>query len=325
MIKDKRILLLAVLILLLGVNFGCSVRTSSTTLKKIKIGVSIVPLKGFVNAVGGDRVEVAVAIPPGFSPESYQPSPSDMKGLSQGELFFAIGVPAEIGFIESIEKNNSINVVQLNERIAEYYPLRYFNEIQELNKEPEQHNRLGISSENNEKSAILADDHDHEHEHAGADPHIWLSPKRAIAMVETIRDELIAIDQVNKGLYNKNANKYINELINLDKYIKEIVDKLENKAFIIYHPSLGYFADDYGLSMISIEEGGKGATIESLKKVIDIAKEKQIRTVYYQQEFDSKQAMVIAKEIGGHVASLNLLEEDYIINMKYLVDSLNVK
>jgi zinc transport system substrate-binding protein len=87
-------------------------------------------------------------------------------------------------------------------------------------------------------------------------------------------------------------------------------------SFITYHPSFGYFAEEYGLTMYSLEEEGKEATVTHLQEIIDIAKEKNIHTVFYQAEVDSKQSEAFAAEIDGNAVELAPLAADYLDNME---------
>jgi len=68
--------------------------------------------------------------------------------------------------------------------------------------------------------------------------------------------------------------------------------------------------------MYAIEEEGKEATAGHMQKIIDIAKEKGIKTVFYQAEIDSKQAKALADELGGEAVMLEPLAADYIPNME---------
>ena len=138
-------------------------------------------------------------------------------------------------------------------------------------------------------------------EDESVDPHVWLSPKRVIVMVETIAESLAAIDEDNREVYEENAAEYIAKLETLDSEIQEIVSGLENKSFLIYHAAYGYFAHDYGLTMVAIEIEGEQATATELQAVIDYALENSISTVFYQEEFDDSQAETVAEEIGGSV------------------------
>lgn len=280
---------------------GCSeekpnAKEVSNNKEKIQVAVSIVPQETFVKEVGGDLVEVITMIPPGNSPENYQPSPSEMVKFSNAKIYFGIGVPTEKASIlpKSGDFNKNMKIVSLEKEVEKLYP-----HIEFKGEHTHDNNHQGTNCS-----------------HEGVDPHIWMSPKRVKVMIETIKKELIAIDARNKETYEANAKNYIEKLDKVDKEIKESLKGFKNQSFIIYHPSFGYFAEDYNLNMIAIEEGGKEATAKKLKEVIDIAKGQNIKFVFYQEEFDSLQAETIAKEIGGGVVKVAPLAPDYIENLE---------
>ncbi|RKD29558.1 metal ABC transporter solute-binding protein, Zn/Mn family [Thermohalobacter berrensis] len=291
--RNLTILIFVMAILLIG----CSNKAlESNSKNKPMVVVSIVPQKTFVKAVAGDLVDVTVMIPPGNSPANYQPSPKEMKDLSKSLLYFSIGVPTEeVNILPKIKDfNNKIKVVSLADEVGKIYPHRYFE------------------NDNDRHSH----DNEDEHNHSGRDPHIWLSPKRVKIMVDVIADELGKLDPNNKDIYEKNAKEYIEKLDNLDKDIRDVLSDVNNRAFIIYHPVLGYFADDYNLEMISIEKEGKEATVKGIQEIIDTAKKKNIKVIFYQAEIDSPQTKVLAEEIGGKIQIIEPLAPNYIENMK---------
>ncbi len=180
--------------------------------EKPVIAVSIVPQATFVKEVAGDLVNIVTMIPPGMSPANYAPTPQEMEQISKSSLYFTIGVPTETANIlpTATSLNQRIKIISLNDEVAKEYPERE------------------IASQTR-------------------DPHIWLSPKRVKIMVKSISRELSVIDPQNKEIYEKNAFEYINKLDRLDLDIANSLKNLSNKAFIVYHPAFGYFADDYGL------------------------------------------------------------------------------
>jgi zinc transport system substrate-binding protein len=91
---------------------------------------------------------------------------------------------------------------------------------------------------------------------------------------------------------------------------------VKNKQFVVYHPAFGYFADDYGLTMVALEEEGKEATPQHLQDVIDFAKSENIKVIFYQAEIDSSQSAAFAEELGGKTMELSPLSGDYIENLK---------
>jgi zinc transport system substrate-binding protein len=275
------------ILIILSVFFvgSCSVGEASSDEEALTVAVGIVPEATFVEKVAGDLAEVVILIPPGNSPANYQPSTSEMQGLSDAQIYFSMQMPTEEANIlpEVSSFNEDIEIIYLRDETAEVYPL------------------------------LSAEDHEHEadSEEESVDPHIWLSPKRTMIIVQTIADELSDLDEENREIYQSNAQAYIEELEALDEEIKTIVSETDNKAFMIYHGSYGYFADDYGLEMITIEEGGKEATAAQIEEVIDYAKENDIKTIFYQVEFDDSQAETVAAEIGGSVEMCAPLSADY--------------
>ncbi|MDD2510929.1 MAG: zinc ABC transporter substrate-binding protein [Syntrophomonas sp.] len=287
--KVKTIILLSMLILVLLAVSACSnsQKTSSqnpaipSDAAKLRVAVSIVPQTTFVKAVGGDMVEVVTMIPPGASPENYAPSPQIMEQLSDAKLYFSIAVPAEKnGILPRLQEANSqMKVVDLAAKVDQIYPAR-------------------------------------EMAPGESDPHRWLSPKRVKEMIKIIAAELTALDPQNAASYQKNALAYQGELDKLDKDISSSLGKVTGQSFIVYHPAMGYFADDYGLKMIALEEEGKEATVQDFQAVIDQAKKEKIKVVFYQAEMDSKQARTLAQELGGEAQLIAPLAPDYINNLR---------
>lgn len=241
------------------------------------IAVSIPPEAAFVKAIGGDIFEVVTMVPAGNSPSNYEPTPALKEQFSQACIYFSIGVPTEANNILPYVSPDT-KVVSLNDGIMNEYP------------------------------ELLLD--------GKRDPHIWLSPKRVIAMCEIINSELAQIDPENADVYQANTEAYIQQLQQLDADIREVLADIKNRKFIVFHPAFGYLADDYGLQMYALEEGGKEATAAHLQEMIDLAKDENIKIIFYQAEIDSHQSQSFAEEIGGKTIMLDPLSEDYIENMK---------
>ncbi|MBN2880126.1 MAG: zinc ABC transporter substrate-binding protein [Clostridia bacterium] len=282
---------------------GCSTGDKEGKIDKITVVVSVVPEATFVEAVAGDLVDIVTLIPPGNSPANYLPTTKEMQAISDADIYFVMQVPTEEANIlpKIADFNEDIIMVNLRDAVSAEYPLRHI---------------LGHDHGDEEETA--EDEHtDDEHaEEESVDPHIWLSPRRVIVMVNTIAEELSKLDEENAEIYSANAKKYIEELQSLDSEIDAMVAGLENKTFMIYHGSYGYFADDYGLNMVSLESDGKAATAVKMQEVIDLALEQDIKSIFYQDEFADTQARTIAEEIGGTVMRAAPLSADYIKELR---------
>lgn len=284
-----KLILMMILIVFSAAAAGCAKEQPASQVKpaaggeldRVKVAVSIVPEASFVKAVGGDNVEIVTLVPPGYSPENYAPNPRLMEKLSSANLYFTIGVPSEKASIlpKTASLNKELRIIDLAGQVEKVYPA------------------LEIAP--GEK-----------------DPHIWLSPQRVKEMVKIIARELAAIDPPHQSVYEKNARDYIAQLDKLDEEIKNSLKDIPNRTFIVYHPAFAYFADDYNLKMVALEEEGKEASPIDLQRVIDLAKKEKIKVVFYQAELDSKQAQTLAAEIGGRTEMIAPLAPDYIENLQ---------
>ncbi|MBN2789728.1 MAG: zinc ABC transporter substrate-binding protein [Candidatus Delongbacteria bacterium] len=260
----------------------------TTELKQSNIiTVSILPQKFFVEKIVGDKFEVKVMVPPGASPATYEPNPSDLISLSHSPLYFRIG---HIGF----EKAWMAKIVNVNPKI-----------------------RIVDTSKGVE---LIKSDHHHEGEHIdedaeGINPHIWLSPSAVKVQAEIIYNTMIDLDKDNSEFYKANYNGFLKDIDKLDMQIRMILKDISNNKFIVYHPSWSYFAEEYGLIQIPIEFEGKSPTPSVLKKIIDIAQKENVKIIIVQKQFDTKQAEAIAESIDGKVIQLDPLAENWFVNM----------
>jgi zinc transport system substrate-binding protein len=258
---------------------GCGRETETTG--KTVVAVTILPQAGFVEAIGGDRVEVVVMVPPGASPHTYEVTPDQMTQLSNARMYAKVGSPVEFELAwmdKLIGVNQSMLVVDCSKGID-----------------------LTESQDPDEP---------------GLDPHIWLSVKNAEIMVRNICDGLVQVDAANKAYYEANCAAYLGELTELDNALAADLSGVRNRSFIVFHPAFGYFARDYNLKQIGVEQEGKEPDADYIVRLIEEAKKQNIRVIFVSPQFSTKSAEVIAKEIGGRVAVIDPLAKDFIDNMR---------
>jgi zinc transport system substrate-binding protein len=120
-----------------------------------------------------------------------------------------------------------------------------------------------------------------------------------------------------------NRDTYLDKLDELDKEISDKLADVQNRAFIVFHPSWGYFASDYNLEQIAIEVDGKEPSAQDIAHVIEEAKDHNIKVVFASPQFNPQSAEVIAREIDGRVILIDNLARDYIENMQAVLDELS--
>jgi zinc transport system substrate-binding protein len=289
-IKPASVLTALVLIIcLLAAAIACPQRTEANA--QLGVIVTILPQAEFVESIGGDKVDVTVMVPPGASPHTYEPTPSQMTALAEARLYAKVGsgVEFELTWMDKLTaQNKDMLVVDCSKGI----------ELQQM----------------------TAGDED---EPAGSmDPHIWMSPRNAQIMVQNIADGLIQIDPDNRTYYEQNRDAYLQKLVQLDRDISEGLSGVKNRVFMVYHPAFGYFAGTYNLTMLPVEDEGKEPTPAGLQHLIEQAKEHNICVVFASPQFNPQSAKVIADAIDGRVVLINPLARDYIDNLRILMAEL---
>jgi zinc transport system substrate-binding protein len=148
------------------------------------------------------------------------------------------------------------------------------------------------------------------------DPHVWTSPAAVMIAARNIERSLTAYDPSHGDEYRKNFQAFLADIDALDREIKRTLAGKKGAAFMVYHPAWGYFADEYGLVQLAVEEEGKPVNAAHIRKMVDLARGKGIRAILVQKGFDTKSARAIARDIGGEVVETDPLERDWLQGMK---------
>jgi zinc transport system substrate-binding protein len=279
--------------------------------EKPTVFVSIVPQKYFVQQISNNLINVEVMVQPGASPATYEPKPSQMARLSSCAAYFAVGVPFESAWLGKISAvNPSMNVVHTDKDIEKIAMARHHHEEEANGEHHEEGHQEGHHE--NEPSG-----HDTNPDgHAILDPHIWLSPTLVKKQAEIMLETLTAILPDHAEVFAANYREFVEEIDDLDGFLKATFQGREGKRFMVFHPSWGYFAKEYGLEQIPIEIEGKSPKPSQLGKLIQHARENDIQVIFVQPQFSQKSAEVVAREIRGEVVFADPLAEDWLNNLK---------
>ncbi len=268
----------------------CSGEESS----RLMVAVTIAPLASFVEEVTKDAADVMVMVPPGADPHTYEPTPSQLAGLSDADVYVKLGSGMDFEQVW-MKKLRSLNKKMLICDSGE-----------------------GIALiDAGEGGSCCAG-----RRHAGKDPHIWLSPSNAMIMVRNIERTLSSADPDNADFYAVNARNYIVELSEAERHIRKVLGPFRGKAFVVFHPAWGYFAADYGLEEVTIQAGGKEPAARELTGLVKRAKDLGVKVIFVSPQFSKKSAEVIVREIGAQAVEVDPLSKDYIDNIRYMADEL---
>lgn len=260
------------------------------------VSASILPTAFFVEQIGASSVEVNTIVQEFADPHSFEPRASDMKKLENSDLFFAVGIEYEDVWLPKFSKTfPNLKVIKTQGKTPKYDKITHHD-----------HHEHG--------------DHKHEeHEHE-FDTHIWLDPIMVKEQSKIIADALSQKYPQNSKLYSQNLAKFDQQIDKLDTYIKESLKGLENRKFMVFHPSWGYFAKRYNLTQIAIESGGKEPKPAALVKLIKMAKSENIKVIFISPEFSQKSAKLIAEQTGAKLVEINHLSKNWLENMYTIAD-----
>jgi zinc transport system substrate-binding protein len=251
--------------------------------QKNRIIVTIEPQRYFAEAIADTLFSIEAFVPSGVSPETYDPAPAQMISLANARVFFFVGgLGFETAWIDKLKENNPNVMFYRNDR--------NINIVKSA-----------------EEDACCHETEEHHHHHHDGDPHVWASPRNAITITENIYEALAETDPNNKEFYFENLQRISKKIRETDMQIKDILQNSTQKSFIIFHPSLTYFARDYGLTQHAIESNGKEPSPEQLQRLVTIARHEGIKTIFIQQEFDVRNAEIIAEETGCKLVQINPL------------------
>ena len=262
---------------------------------KPEISVSILPQKYFLEKIVKDKFDINVMVKAGASPHTYEPKTSQMKSLSNSKIYFYTGIEFEKAWLDKFKKSAPNTLFVDSSAGIERIAMQEHSHEEEQTHDKHKHDKK----------------HDHEDEHEGLDPHVWLDPVLAKVQAKNIYDTVVSIDESNKDFYTKNYEEFLKELDLLDTQIKEILAPYSEKAFMVFHPSWGYFASRYNLEQIPIEMQGKEPKPNELIELVKDAKEHNIKIIFVSPQFSQKSAKTIASSIGGNVVAIDSLGENW--------------
>ena len=278
----KRFLYLIILCVILA---GCkgtpqkqadSGKASSTEKPAVTVTVTVTisPYKYFVDQIAKGKVDVNVMVSNGNNPETYEPYAQQMMELSKSALYLKVG---SIGFEQTWMKKLQDNAPDM--KVID--------------------TSVGIKPAKTPGGNI--------------DPHVWMSCSNARIIASNILKALCELEPKNKAFFEKN---YLSLLKIIDKRDSTIREGFKNhpemvRKFVIYHPILTYFARDYQLEQLAIEEEGREPSASQLKSLIERARKEKIKFCLIQAEFANRNTTTFINESHTKPMNINPLQDDW--------------
>ncbi len=278
---NKKIIIFLIFILVLTACTPQAAQNSDFSGRKIQITTTVGMITNVAEIVGGERVEVTGLMGPGVDPHLYKASEGDVALLQGADIIFYNGLHLEAGMSGVLERmEETRNVVAVTKNI----------DRNKLHAPPE---------------------------FAGAfDPHVWFDVKLWMQSVEVIRDTLAEADPGSADLYKSNAADYLQDLTELDQYVKAQADRVpaENRVLVTAHDAFSYFGDAYGFEVRGLQgiSTSSEASTADMKQLADFITERHIPAIFIEssvpkRNIEALQAAVQSRgwdvQIGGELYS----------------------
>ncbi|MGM9802902.1 MAG: metal ABC transporter solute-binding protein, Zn/Mn family [Muribaculaceae bacterium] len=287
--------ILAAVAILAAIIMCHSCRSGGNDTRPI-ITVSIQPQKWMLEKIVGNHYHVICLLSQGSNPETYEPSMNHLMNLEKSQAYFCIGnIGFEMAIVDKAKKNNP--------------QIKIFN------------NSEGIELIHGSHQGIAHAMHSAHHHHE-VDPHVWTSAENARIISQNMCNAVCSLDPKHASIYKKRLAALLQQINQLDSKIRQQLEPLSGQAFIVWHPSLSYFARDYGLKQIAMEYEGKEIPAKFLKQEIDSAKALNAKVFFYQKEFDSRQVETINEQIGAKMVTINPMNYNWDTELTEIANAL---
>jgi manganese transport system substrate-binding protein len=220
--------------------------------------------------IAGSEVDVESITKPGAEIHEYEPTPSDLIKGAEADLILDNGMGLE----------------------------RWFDKFVQQSEAPHRTLTDGV-----EPMPIRTGQYE-----GKANPHAWMSPRNAKIYVTNIRDSLSQLDPAHAATFRANADAYLRQLDDIDRYLASELAKLpaQHRALVTCEGAFSYLARDAGLQeaylwpVNSDEEG----TPQQIKTTTEFVRNNGVPTVFCESTVNDKAQRQVAAETGARFGDL---------------------
>jgi zinc/manganese transport system substrate-binding protein len=261
---NRRLLLCAVAVMLPSLIGAAPAGAAD----KIKVAASFSVLADMVRQIGGERVEVKSLVGPNGDAHVYEPTPGDTRTLADAPILVVNGLGLE-GWMSRLEKSSGFKGTVVTAT-------------------------RGVKTRQMEEEGTTR---------RITDPHAWQSLANGRIYAQNIRDGLMAADPAGKDAYAANARKFLADIDEVEKLVKDSIAKLPpgRRKIITTHDAFGYFGATYGMEFIAPEgvSTDSEASAKDVAKIIRQIRAEKVPAVFLENVTDHRLLDQIARETGA--------------------------
>lgn len=267
--STKTFLVIACLAVLLAVFWPDGTRPNGPSGSRPLIGATIFPLYDIARNVAGDAVDVVLLTPPGASPHTFEPRPSDLRKLTGAAVVYAVGHGID-NWVTGLASANNTPIVSVDRGI-DILPARG------------------------------GEDGD------AGDPHYWLDPKNAALIAGNIADDLAGRFPGSAAALRRNLRAYLPELGRAEAQARGLLAGLPVRNIVTLHDAWYYFARAFDLNVTGSLEptAGREPTPQYLAALQTAVAVSGAKTVYAEPQLNTMSLEPFARDNDLTIATLD--------------------
>ncbi len=275
---------------------GCRQPSDAPT-DEDRVVVSIGPLAELTRAIAGDSVKVEVFLPAATDPETFEPTVRSMRSLSNARGLLITGLlPFETQLAGKLSASaDTIAVASVTDGIAPIF---------------------GTHSHHSHNSPHSHNSHN---SHLDQDPHVWSSVKNAKVMAANIAAILSRWMPGKAPCFEANNRRLQARLDSLDNAYAEALAPVSGRSFVAWHPSLSYFARDYGLQQLAFNQENKETSVLRQAANIRRAGSQAPLAFFIPTDIPADRAASIARELALQPVAINLMSTQWQATLDSIV------
>ena len=279
---------------------------------EIKVVASIKPIHSLASYLMDGIAKPDLIVDGYASPHGFAMKPSHAKMLQNADLIFWVGEDLE-NFLEKplssiAKKAEKIELIEI--KGLQVLKFRERNIFDEHDHDDHGHDDHGKKEDDHDdhghddhgKKEDDHDDHGHDdhdgHAHGEFDPHIWLDPINAKAMLNEMAEHLIENDPKNEAKYKSNLAKALQEI---DKLTIDVMTDLSSSvSSIVFHDAYQYFEERFNVKVLGAftvnTDVMPGA--EQLAEIREIIEHDKVACVFSEPQFNPDIIKAVAKDMN---------------------------
>ena len=253
---------------------------------KLKVVTTIETLADLAREVGGDRVAVEPLSRGYQDPHFIQAKPSLVLMLNRADALLYVGLELEVGWLPPLVQQSRNAKIQTGQ--PGNIDCSTAIQVRDVPNVPA------------DQARAFGDIH------PLGNPHYWLPPENALAIVRTLAKRFTALDPAGAGTFDARARDFAQRLAAKQAQWTKRAAVLKGGKVVTYHKSWSYVSRWLGFEEMGYIEPKPGIppTANHTAQLIQLMRQQGVKLILIEDFYPNSLASIIGRETGARVVTL---------------------